>query len=317
MDKKHNPDINWLTKQHWALNKSCNEIADICDCSPSTIRRIMKEYGLPRQRHNKKYRYGVSPLAKDKNWLAEQYWGFELSAVFLSSLLDCGNKTIVRHMRKHNIPIRNKHKLPPQLVTDKNWLTMRYWGFHRSITEISKLVGCRTDTVKRYFEEFNIPTVLSRSLVRDKYGRKRCNTCDRWLPEDSFHKDNDTADSLYFECKDCKKRRYKNNARKRKNRDWTYKQQFLSFFSNGTMRCKYCGEDDITKLNADHTDGDGKDHRKKVGREGINLYKYIVNNDFETEYSIDIVCETCNKMKGYLSDNEFTSQIDKIRRYLS
>jgi len=42
----------------------------------------------------------------DKNWLIEQYWGFDLSLVEMGELLGCSNTCIRYWMKKYNIPLR-------------------------------------------------------------------------------------------------------------------------------------------------------------------------------------------------------------------
>ncbi len=49
---------------------------------------------------------------------------------------------------------------------------------------------------------------------------------------------------------------------KKRNKD--NRQIILSHYSNGTMRCLNCGEDDITVLTVDHINNDGAEHRKKL-----------------------------------------------------
>ena len=47
-------------------------------------------------------------IYKDKNWLIEQYWGFDLSLVELGKLAGCSDVCIQYWMRKYGIPTRHQ-----------------------------------------------------------------------------------------------------------------------------------------------------------------------------------------------------------------
>jgi len=51
-------------------------------------------------------------LYKDKNWLTEQYWGFELSAPKIAKKCKTSGTTIRRWMRTYNIPRRGIGSIP-------------------------------------------------------------------------------------------------------------------------------------------------------------------------------------------------------------
>jgi len=58
-------------------------------------------------------------IYKDKNWLIEQYWGFDLSLVAIGELANCSNCCIMYWMKKHNIPLRYKFQHLQWLNKDK------------------------------------------------------------------------------------------------------------------------------------------------------------------------------------------------------
>ena len=72
------------------------------------------------------------------------------------------------------------------------------------------------------------------------------------------------------------------------------RRQALYWYSNGSMQCECCGEDDIRVLTIDHINGGGKQH---VIKDNIkNLHEYLHYNHYPEGYRI--LCFNCNKSHG-------------------
>jgi len=82
---------------------------------------------------------------------------------------------------------------------------------------------------------------------------------------------------------------------------WSVKQQILFFYSQGTMSCQFCNEDDINNLQIDHLNGNGKQHREMKLR-GQHLQSFLLKNNFPNDYLI--LCKNCNYKKHNLSPND-------------
>jgi len=69
--------------------------------------------------------------------------------------------------------------------------------------------------------------------------------------------------------------------------------QILSYYSNNTMECAVCGEDDIDILDINHIDGGGRKQKHR----GLALYKWLIDNNFPEGFNV--LCCNCN-WKNYL-----------------
>lgn len=70
--------------------------------------------------------------------------------------------------------------------------------------------------------------------------------------------------------------------------------QTLYWYSNGSMQCDCCNNDDIRLLTIDHINGGGKQH---VIKDNItNLYEYLYYNNYPDGYKV--LCWNCNKSYG-------------------
>jgi hypothetical protein len=72
------------------------------------------------------------------------------------------------------------------------------------------------------------------------------------------------------------------------------RRQALYWYSNGSMKCECCGENDIRVLTIDHINGGGKQHVIKNNIK--NLHEYLHYNHYPEGYRI--LCFNCNKSHG-------------------
>lgn len=63
-------------------------------------------------------------------------------------------------------------------------------------------------------------------------------------------------------------------------------------------RCVCCGETEYTFLAIDHINGGGNEHRRKIKKNGSNILKWLIKQDFPPEFQI--LCHNCN-MSKYLN----------------
>ena len=92
--------------------------------------------------------------------------------------------------------------------------------------------------------------------------------------------------------------RLQNRHRKR----WSLKLRVLSYYSQGTLRCNSCGEEDIKVLQIDHVNGDGNEHRRTIGlRSGTMFYHWLEKQDYPKEFQV--LCANCNLRKLYYERN--------------
>jgi hypothetical protein len=87
-----------------------------------------------------------------------------------------------------------------------------------------------------------------------------------------------------------------------KKRVKTYKDaaklEVMSHYSGGPPKCRTCAISDVSKLALDHTNDDGKAHRKEIGV-GNGVYLWVRKNGFPPIFQV--LCHNCNFLK-YVKD---------------
>ena len=64
------------------------------------------------------------------------------------------------------------------------------------------------------------------------------------------------------------------------------------YYSNGTNKCKCCGENMFEFLTIEHPNQDGAKHRRKIGRSGGGFYKWLIENRYPNGF--EVLCMNCN-----------------------
>ena len=88
-------------------------------------KKIPWNKGLKGEEYKEYYKNGFKgivdkyELAYDKNWLAEQHYGFNLKTTDMAKKLGCSRKTIVNGLNKNNIPIRETRCIIEPWIRDK------------------------------------------------------------------------------------------------------------------------------------------------------------------------------------------------------
>jgi len=102
-------DMNWLTEQYQHNNLSIRKIAKLINAASTTVLRWMDEYNIPRRDLKiLNSRRTENVIYRDRNWLVEQYWGFDLSLEEMGKIGNCCGPCIKYWMGKYNIPIKPK-----------------------------------------------------------------------------------------------------------------------------------------------------------------------------------------------------------------
>jgi hypothetical protein len=80
------------------------------------------------------------------------------------------------------------------------------------------------------------------------------------------------------------------NQAKRRER---IRQEVLSYYSAGTLKCACCRETEIDFLTVDHMYGKGTEHRREAGS---YVYQWLYHTGFPPGFQI--LCANCNMSKG-------------------
>ncbi len=78
------------------------------------------------------------------------------------------------------------------------------------------------------------------------------------------------------------------------------KEKIIRHYSNGTMKCACCGEDDINCLSIDHINNNGTEHKKETGG---HLYWWIKKNNFPEGFQV--LCYNCNIVKYIVGNCDY------------
>lgn len=171
--------------------------------------------------------------------------------------------------------------------------------------------------------------------------KKKCTLCKQEKPIDQFNRDKERKDGYRSYCNSCRKpirKKYlqklspEQKAHKKKwNRDW-YKSLSLEKIEkrrqygrayqkkkNQQLRqeiltaygscCVCCDETEPKFLCVDHIEGNGNEHRKKLGvGAGSAFYKWIKKQDFPS--TLQLLCHNCNMAKGFYGECPHNEQQD-------
>ena len=165
---------------------------------------------------------------------------------------------------------------------------------------------------------------------------KLCGGCEKELPEECFGRHSRNPDGLQYVCKNCKSKQDKvyQNKHKDKIRDkkheyylsnktkivqdvnrWAknnhgkrclyastarkkIKTCVLSHYCDDGLKCKMCGNDDLTILTIDHINGNGNKHRKEIGIGrtcGARFYFWLKRNNYPAGFQV--LCFNCQFRK--------------------
>lgn len=121
---------------------------------------------------------------------------------------------------------------------------------------------------------------------------KHCVGCNRDLPEEAFaSRKLASKTGLQARCRYCRQKYYFN-----------IKLELLTHYSNGSVRCVCCGEDEIKFLCLDHINGGGSKHRREMEKvSGCSNYsvirKWCVDNNYPPIFQV--LCHNCNMAKAF------------------
>lgn len=142
-------DAEWLEQKYCQEKMTAREMADIANCSKSTIYNWLERYGI--EKPEKMY--------DDAKWLKKQYCDKGLSSLEIAEKLNCGHKVILDKMAAFGIP-RRKYcgYYPNARYRDKDWLHEKYWEQEMTTYEIAELEGCHAATISKWLNRFGIDT---------------------------------------------------------------------------------------------------------------------------------------------------------------
>lgn len=110
---------------------------------------------------------------------------------------------------------------------------------------------------------------------------------------------------------------YYKNKEKRLDQQKRYKKKLrdATFAAYGGPICACCGETRYEFLQVDHVNGDGADHRRKIGKTSQTLYLWLRKHGYPKGFRV--LCVNCNfsmGIHGYCPHEKERRNDRKIRR---
>ena len=130
---------------------------------------------------------------------------------------------------------------------------------------------------------------------------KKCASCPAVLPVEDFPRDASRPDGRFTMCFPCKRERarasYRRHADRIRTKQAAWRQTLRDqVFARYGESCACCGEDHREFLCIDHIDGGGTQHRREVGKGGIEFYSWLRKNGWPEGYRT--LCHNCNQARG-------------------
>jgi hypothetical protein len=88
----------------------------------------------------------------------------------------------------------------------------------------------------------------------------------------------------------------KKNPEAVKRYQYNLKLEVLTHYGSKPPKCACCGETEVRFLSIDHINGDGHEHRRKIGGNGSHLYYWLKKNSYPEGFQV--LCYDCNFSKG-------------------
>jgi transposase/5-methylcytosine-specific restriction endonuclease McrA len=158
----------WLRDQYVRQGMSSYEIADICDCSDSTISRWLREHNIPTRGGATKDNPTVDARVDDEQWLRQRYMDEQKSLREIADICDCSDAVIYRRLNEYNISTRNRNPEVDGRLDDESWLREQYVEKRKSSGEIGDACDCAGSTVLERLHEYGIPTRPRTGLPEDE-----------------------------------------------------------------------------------------------------------------------------------------------------
>ena len=100
----------WLREQYIENSLDRSEVADLADCSRSTINNWLKEFDI------KKGARVADVRLKDESWLRDQYCDQQKTKDKISDVCDCHEDTVGRWLDRHGIEKKGIERLKSILI---------------------------------------------------------------------------------------------------------------------------------------------------------------------------------------------------------
>lgn len=147
-------DEAWLREKHIDEGMTLQEMADYAGTTFDTVRYYMRKHGVERignARPDAKYR--------DADYLEREYWENGKSLNEIAEDCDTDGPTILRWMKRHDIPRRTPHQEKGTAWKDEETLRRLYWDEGMTLEEIGNELGCSMSTVSGWMQRLGVDRI--------------------------------------------------------------------------------------------------------------------------------------------------------------
>lgn len=144
-------------------DKPPREIAKIFSCTPVTVRKRFRQYGIPLKDNRIK---GLNKAQLQKLYVNE---GKSIHEV--AKIIGCSHETVRKRCMHHGIKLR---PIGSRIMgVDKSVLQKLYVKEGKSLSEIAEMFSCSPPTVRSRFREYGIKIRVGRPKIIKKQAKKR------------------------------------------------------------------------------------------------------------------------------------------------
>ena len=153
--KKLNLDKEILYKRYIVEKKSTIQIGREVGCTPETINRYLREYGIPIRSFREQREGAIFYI--DKETLYRKYIIEKKNPAQIGKEIGCPRRTIHRHFKKYGIPSRSFRGANGKFSIDRETLYRKYITENKTPSRIAKEVGCSISTIQNYLKKHDTP----------------------------------------------------------------------------------------------------------------------------------------------------------------
>lgn len=320
-------DKNWLIEQHWGYNLSLIEIAKKISSTLTSnkIKQVMEKNNIPIYSDgNLKSELQTIGFYHYPDWLVEQHYDNQLSIEKIAKDADVSGDTISSLMHEYGFPVNHQIEHTERNEEGKRWCSCcEKWldekefqknkkttdGLHPYCKECRKFLSLERREIERIIAlqiysnrhmkceicgNENIDILTIDHVDGGGYKHRKDNSIKgqfvRWLKRNNYPK------GYRVLCWNCNHKERLNNIEWEWNSDWDYRMDkrisILQIYSQGTMNCAICDEDNIDCLAIDHINGGGKQHRIKIN---TLIENWLERNNYPGGFRI--LCHNCNHLE--------------------
>lgn len=171
-------DPNWLYHQYHVMKKSQIDICEMLGVSKETVQRWMDKHGIERRSRSESQRlryHGSQRPWESEEWLRKQYQELGKSADQIADEQGTSKMTILRSLKRKNIPTRERHTRSKSLdspLKDHEWLREQYVEKRLSTGDIAEGVDYEPQSVRRELDRAGIERRSQQEAALNRYERE-------------------------------------------------------------------------------------------------------------------------------------------------